>query len=192
MAPFSYYHECADADSLPELARKYLREFHHVFENGSMAHSMSQISYNISFSERLEDRKVYNTTTLMSIFRGQALAASFSSVYPERVPALQAAMEKSKLFIQQSDDALSPSSITLLFLPLFLNLIPPALISTISNKDKLLYIILTDIFSVVPFTIKGIELIMIGSAEHRSCVVRMSSSLNGTRSISTSAEMWAG
>lgn len=178
-------------DNLPDYARQYLSEFHHVLSDGKMDKPLLQIIPKRSSVEGQNDTKVYNTTTTLTTFRGQALAASLSTIYPEKVPALQSALDKSLLYVQQADDATTPSSLALLILPLILNVIPIALLTSVTAKVMILYTVITDIVTVIPLTIKGIELISIGSSTHRSIAVVLSGAGNGSMSISAGAEIWA-
>ena len=115
----------------------------------------------------------------------------FGKLTIDQNPSVKAALDKSDNFIQQANDALAPSNIAILVLPLFLNLVPIALLSTVTTSFMLFYTLLTDILTVVPLGVKGAELISIGSLTHRSVVVRISSSVMLPRSGAAAAELWS-
>ena len=133
-------------------------------------------------------------TTIIGFWNGSRYGgrpSTFGKVTLDQTPSVKAALEKLENSIQQANDALAPSSIAILVLPLFLNLIPIALLSSVTTFFMLFYTLLTDILTVVPMGIKGVELISIGSLTHKSLVVRISSSVVLPRSKSAAAELWS-
>ncbi|CAN8065485.1 unnamed protein product [Agarophyton chilense] len=104
--------------------------------------------------------------------------------------ALIRALDKVQLYWQQAHDATSLSSIFILFLPLFLNILPIAMFADVTRLSMLFYSLLSDILTTVPLAIKGVELIHIGSTTTVGVVIRMTSFHNGTRPTEAGAEVF--
>lgn len=132
-----------------------------------------------------------DATTVMLSWRGQANPSTFSRIEVADNPAIHESLDKSDLDVQQAIDATSPSNIAILMLPLLLNFVPIALLADVGTLTMLLYTIMSDVLTVIPLLIKGIELLIISSRKHRSVVVRISSFTNATRTDIAVAEMWA-
>lgn len=175
--------------ALPLFKRQYLQEYIYVDPQGENTHAVKEILPKY-VSDDVHGPRIRNTTTILYRLRGDAKPASFYSIYPEDNPALISAMDDIELFVQQATDAVTPSNIAILFLPVALNLIPISLISRVSDWKMLLYMLMSDILTVIPLAIKGIELIVIARQRHKSVAVRMLSSVNGTLGESAAAELW--
>lgn len=132
-----------------------------------------------------------NTTTTLTSVSGALAPYGFRPEYPDNNIAMVTALEKSKSSIQQVDDALAPSSLVLLLLPLALNLMPIALLADVESFAMLLYMLVSDVVTVIPLGIKGVELIVIGRQRHISAGIRFTGSELGIRSHSAGKEMWA-
>lgn len=128
----------------------------------------------------------------ISYFRGSSTTFGIKRFFPEENLAIIDALEKSNIFIQQAEDALTPSSIAILVLPLGLNLVPIALLAEVSTLTALLYTLMSDVLTVIPLGIKGLELMSIGRQRLRSVVMRISSTLdvNKKDTAAAAADLW--
>lgn len=80
--------------------------------------------------------------------------SAFHNVAEEDSPALLLALGKSDVAAGQAEDALTPSNIGILALPMALNIIPVAMITDVSFVGRFVYTIMTDILTCAPFIIK--------------------------------------
>ncbi len=78
-------------------------------------------------------------------------------------PAVVAAIAKGEHTRQQVEDATTPAGLAILIAPLFFTAIPVAFIAEIETVGILVYTIATDVLTVLPLLIKGIELISYGA-----------------------------
>lgn len=175
---------------LPLFRRQYLTEVMHVAENGSLADPLR-----VKVAKRPKNGSgrhwpVYNTTTYLLSGDGTVYLGTFNDVHPADVPALQSASNKADFWIQQAQDALAPSSLAILILPLFLNIVPIALIAHVKNSVLLLYTVMSDVVTVIPLGIKGIELIYIGRQRHIDSTIIVTSALNGIKTETATMQMW--
>ncbi|KAI0567295.1 Esterase PHB depolymerase family [Gracilaria domingensis] len=131
-----------------------------------------------------------NGTTMIVTHRGIAAPGVFKNIPLNENLAVIRALDRAELHSQQVNDALSPSSIAILVLPLGLNLIPIALLADVGTKATFIYAMLSDVLTVIPLSIKGIELISIGSNVFYGSVLRMSSSSNGEMPEMAAAEVY--
>ncbi|CAN8065483.1 unnamed protein product [Agarophyton chilense] len=131
-----------------------------------------------------------DATTMAVSHRGTANPAVFKDIPFRENLAVIRALDNAQVYSQQVSDALSPSSVLILVLPLWLNLIPIALLADVGNKATLMYAMLSDVLTVVPLSIKGVELISIGSAVFYGSVLRISSDTNGKQSDMAAAEIY--
>lgn len=132
-----------------------------------------------------------NGTTLLVSSRGEAVASYVGQTYPEENEAVIESMGKADIFIQQVTDALSPSGVAILILPLGVALVPIALLADVSTVFMLIYTLMTDVLIVIPLGIKGLELIGIGNNRFRTISVRMSGFMSGEDSETAGAELFA-
>ena len=171
---------------LPAREREGFQEFPTVI-NGRFTSPKKMC---VRLNNHTEERKE-GTTRVGYYDGGGEQPFMFGQMTIDQNPSVKAALDKSDNVIQQANDALAPSNIAILVLPLFLNLVPIALLSTVTTSFMLFYTLLTDILTVIPLGIKGAELISIGSLTHKSVVVRISSSIVLPRSKSAAAELWS-
>lgn len=175
---------------LADFGRQSLGEYLRVGQDGRF----HPLLMSLPIRPQSEDEKrvvANNSTTELASWGGNSLPSSFISIFPNENLAVLDALEGSDLKIQQAEDAMTPSSIAILVLPLGLNLVPISLIAQVSTCTMLVYLVMSDILTVIPLGIKGIELIFIGTARTRAVVVRLASALNGTDSDSSVGELWA-
>ena len=179
----------AIADQKPGGERRTIREFPTV-RNGRFASPKKMC---MQVNNNTDERKLGTTELRFSqlLQGGETSPSMFGAVLMEENPSIIESMEKLDKFVQQANDALAISNIAILVLPLLLNLVPIALLSSVTTSFMLFYTVLTDILTVIPLGIKGAELISIGSSAHRSVAVRLSSSVALPRSKSAGAVLWA-
>lgn len=175
---------------LPLFRRQYLTEVMHVAENGSLADPLR-----VKVDKRPENgsgrhKPIYNTTTYLFSGDGTVHLGTFNDVHPADVPALQSASNKADFWVQQAQDALAPSSLAILILPLFLNIVPIASIAQVKTSVLLLYTIMSDVVTVIPLGIKGIELIYIGRQRHIDSTIIVTSALDGIKTQTATMQMW--
>lgn len=132
-----------------------------------------------------------DTTTLLASFRGQADPSHFITISARNNPAVIDALGEGDFYVQQAQDALTPSGIAILILPLSLGLVPIALLANVGTLFMLFYTLMSDVLTVIPLGIKGVELINISNRKFQSTLLRISSSVNGTQSETSVAEFWA-
>lgn len=105
-----------------------------------------------------KDDLIENGTTLINRFSGTVALASVSNMVFDENPALVEALRLNALAVDQAEDAVTPSNIAILALPMVMSLIPVAFLADLNTCAMLWYIVFTDVFSALPFLIKGIEL----------------------------------
>lgn len=130
------------------------------------------------------------TTSMMVTFRDVAAPAVIKAIPLEENLAVLYALETAQFYSKQVIDATSPSSIAILILPLGLNFVPIALFADVSTKWMLMYAFLSDILTVIPLSIKGVELILIGTTKHFGTSVRMLSGVSGMKEEKVMCEMY--
>lgn len=132
-----------------------------------------------------------NTTTAYTLDPSHPTPSTFQTMNALDNPALQVALEKSDIYVQQVEDALTPSSVAILFLPLALTLVPIASLAPVTTWAMLLYTLISDVLTAVPLATKGIELMAIGAQRHKAIVIRLSGSTNVSSPGPAAAEVIA-
>lgn len=176
---------------LPLFERQSITEMLHVAENGSVI----PLHYSAQRRPEPEDKNkthvwIDDTTTMLFSGQGGTSLGRFQNPYPEEIPSLISAMEESDLWIQQAQDALTPSSLAILILPVFLNLIPIALLAQVKTYVMLIYTVMSDVVTVIPMGIKGWELINISDDRHIASTLRVTSFSNGTIPDVAAMQIW--
>lgn len=179
--------------NVESLKRQSISEYLRVYENGSLDEPL-----HLNVPERPDGNQPHvkneNTTTIITQWGGEAIPAHYRRIYPEQIPAVIESLEKSDSSVQQADDALVPSNLLILLLPLAFNLVPIAILAEVANEFMLFYTLLSDVITVVPLAIKGIELIQIGKRTEYGIATRLSGSLDraidGNRSDSAMVQVW--
>lgn len=104
-----------------------------------------------------------DATSLVSEWGGRPSPYQFGSQLPDTDNiAILAAMEKSKDLTKQAHDTRTVSNTAILVFPIFLTTLPLALFADVSDSITLWYVIFTDILTVLPLAIKGVELLQLG------------------------------
>lgn len=170
---------------LPRKTRRYLSE-HIRVENGRLE-TLASLRTKTSFSSK---DSFDNTTTFISNNPFEVTPSHYGLMHAQDNPALRSALGLSDTFIQQVEDAMTPSNVAILFLPLGLTLLPAAAITPVSTFGAAVYTIMSDVLAAVPLAIKGVELILIGSRCYRTVVVRLTGAINGSRSETSASELF--
>lgn len=105
---------------------------------------------------------VRNATTVCRTSRGRA-PWSIVEMSIDENHAMMEGLRLVELEVNQAEDALTPSNLAILALPIVLTFVPLAFIAEVNDCATLLYMTFTDLFSVLPLLIKGVELYMTGS-----------------------------
>ena len=132
-----------------------------------------------------------NATTVFVRSKGQGWPSFYYRVYPEANPAINEAMSQADLPVRQVADALTVSSLSILFLPLVINLVPISLITSVSTRVMLIYMLCSDVLTVVPLFIKGIELVVIGRQQFRAVALRVENDMNGEVGNGAAGQLWS-
>lgn len=85
-------------------------------------------------------------------------------------PALTEAERLNEIAVDQASDAITPSNIAILALPMVMSLIPVAFLADLNTCATLMYILVTDVFASLPFMIKGVELMASGTVRRGETV----------------------
>lgn len=117
-----------------------------------------------------EFRKAKRTsyTTAYAETKGSAHISRILNMQLTENLALNNAVQRNLQSINQAEDATTKANFAILILPLMMSFIPVALVADVSDIATLFYVLLTDVFSAVPFIIKGIELVITGSLSEDS------------------------
>ncbi|KAI0557439.1 hypothetical protein FGB62_302g010 [Gracilaria domingensis] len=99
------------------------------------------------------------SSTLLEKWGDKLALSGRTPMYMDDNPAINEALRQNAVAIDLAEDAIAPSNIAILALPLTMNLIPVAFLAELSTIAMLAYIIFTDVFSTLPFLVKGVELI---------------------------------
>lgn len=167
-------------------SRQYITEFIRS-EDGKLGDALRmKVAVRPVRNEAREKRN--DTTTILITGRRDVNPSFLGELPPYENPAIIASYARGEFYILQAADALTPSSIAILFLPLLLNLVPVSLIAHVKRSAMLGYILISDVLTCIPLLIKGAELISISTLRHRSVVTRLSASVNSSVSRSAVAE----
>lgn len=94
------------------------------------------------------------------------LSAFYRMDFDDNRP-LSRALLANALAVDQALDAVRPSNIAILALPMAMSFIPVAVIADVNDFAAFIFIIFTDFFSAIPFIIKGLELLDTGTKVQR-------------------------
>lgn len=108
-----------------------------------------------------KNRSDYATT--MEMWGGRVGLSGIYNMLVDASPAVVRAIEKGDRDVDQATDALTPSNTAILALPMIMNVVPISLITEVNALGIFIYVLVTDMLTVVPFIIKGFELIAMGN-----------------------------
>ncbi|PXF48857.1 hypothetical protein BWQ96_01413 [Gracilariopsis chorda] len=105
------------------------------------------------------DKQLMEGTTLLTEWGARAWISWHGEMQDDDNPAIRKATEQNTIEIDLAEDSIVPSNVALLALPMFMSLIPVAFVAELGALGTVLYVIFTDVVAVIPFLIKGIELL---------------------------------
>lgn len=176
---------------LPEGERLHLSEYLRVGDDNKFSPSLVFEALQERHEEKSQFQPKTNSTTYFTDYPSHPTPSVFQVMNAQDNAALQAAIDKSDIYVQQVEDALTPSSVAILFLPLALTLVPIASLAPVTTAAMLLYTLISDVLTAVPLAIKGVELMIIGNQRHRAVVIRLTGSVNGSLLVSAGADITA-
>lgn len=106
--------------------------------------------------------------------------------FDDPVGPLARAFRKNINLVDIASDSITISNIAILALPMLMNIIPVSFVADLNGLGMFVYVLVTDVFTTLPFLIKGVELIR--SSRPNSKVVMAHSA--GTDSLGT-FQVWA-
>lgn len=98
-------------------------------------------------------------TTILTTEDGKGRISMHIDMELEDNPAVIEALRLNEIAVDQAEDSITPSNIALLALPMVMSLVPVAFLADLNTWATISYIIFTDVFSALPFLIKGVELL---------------------------------
>lgn len=134
--------------NMPDLQRHFLNEF--VPRNGTASLQMVHTSRKTG--------KLELATTLTSAWSGHGLSIETLEFDQLDMPLFMAYKEN-LVEVDIAADAVTPSNVAILALPMVMSLIPVAFVADLNTLGMFAYILVTDVFSTTPFLIKGAELV---------------------------------
>lgn len=146
---------------LADWKRVYVNEYVGVDAKGDFRDPLPQFVRPAGAGGESQPRKDFATT--MEMWGGRVGLSGIYNMVVDSTPALVRALEKGDTDVNQATDALTPSNIAILALPMVLNIVPISFITDVGNFGILIYTLVTDMLTVVPFIIKGFELIAMGN-----------------------------
>ena len=134
-----------------------------------------------------------NTTTMIQTWSRTPNPSCNRLIPIEDNPAIIRALDDLDHSAQQVEDAVTSSNLAILLLPLGLNIVPVALFADVGRRMMLVYTLMSDVLTVIPLGIKGVELLIISSRRFRSVVTRITSGAIGNVRDTGAAggEVWA-
>ena len=158
--------------SLPEWHRHYFVEVLRLGNNNRIEPIRMTLRERPKFYDEevgFNTTWVQNASTHIATWGGIPASSLFESLqFLAENPAISAALDDVAATIDQVEDATTPSGMAILIIPLFLTTIPLALFTEMDTKALLLYTIVTDILTVLPLAIKGIELLNYSGMSHEA------------------------
>lgn len=109
------------------------------------------------------------STTTMNTWGGTPPTSLFTGLFGTgNNPAIAAAIEQDSATREQIEDATTVSGIAILVTPILLTMVPIALFADIDTSATLAYTLVTDILTVMPLAVKGIELLQYAAQKHEA------------------------
>lgn len=136
------------ARSVADGERHYLMEF--VPRSGNTSLIMVHPS--------TETGKLEYSSTLTEAWQGTGYGVE-SLEFDDTAMPLSMAYNENIISVDLASDAVTVSNIAILALPMAMSLIPVAFVADLNTLGMFAYILVTDVFSTIPFLIKGAELV---------------------------------
>jgi len=153
--------------SLPETARIYLNEKWSADEASGKIIAQPLPSY----KHGEIDTRINSSTTVLFTWGGSPKISTFIGIPIATNPAVQHVLQIAEKFEEGVFDSVAVSNLAILVFPAVLSLLPVALFGITENPALIIgYAIATDILTVLPLAIKGIEMISFTQREHTGCV----------------------
>eukprot|EP00178_Gracilaria_changii_P025453 TRINITY_DN78410_c0_g1_i1.p1 TRINITY_DN78410_c0_g1~~TRINITY_DN78410_c0_g1_i1.p1 ORF type:complete len:509 (-),score=47.18 TRINITY_DN78410_c0_g1_i1:330-1856(-) len=170
---------------LPDGQRVTISEVHRI-ANGTIVPALMTLPINPGIGE--EHSVTDRATTIQTTWGGSVNPFSrFEPSTAHENVGLKAALAKGDNFAQQIEDVILASNTAILAFPLVLNLVPVSLVTRCDKWKLLTYVLLSDVLTVLPMLIKGIELWSIGNARFTEVVTRIGDTF---AEETIAAEMW--
>lgn len=115
-----------------------------------------------------ETGELENSSTITTAWGGTGKSV-VTIEFEEMDMPLSMAYNENLLTIDIASDSITPSNIAILALPMAMSLVPVAFIADLNSIGMFAYILVTDVFSIIPFLIKGVELVR--SAQSKNTVM---------------------
>lgn len=152
----------------------YIREGRGTFSEAVGIDRATRMVRSVNFSTPVCKNQILTNFTsgtgMLNLFQGSSSSSHFGFTPLEENPGIQAALRKGNHEKEQVEDSDTISNDALIVLPAILALVPIGLFQDVSLYITIIYIIATDVISVMPLLIKGIELIIYGSKKHYATV----------------------
>lgn len=154
--------------SRPETKRHYLREKWTVVESSGKIIAKPLPSYKYGEIET----QINSSTTLVWTWGGSPKVSSFMGIPIATNPAVEHVLQIAEKFEEAVFDSVAVSNLAILIFPAVFSLLPVSIFGVTENPVLIVgYAIATDILTVLPLAIKGIEMILFTQREHAGCVV---------------------
>ena len=151
--------------SMPEKMRHYLAEQFRIF--GNRVRALPVPSHRVGSLEGA----VNDTTTVLATWGGHVKISFFMGIPNAIGPAMRYTKEMSNKNRDAIEDGVAVSNIAILVLPCLLATVPLAAVEGVSrSRTLLIYIIATDLISVLPLAIKGVEMLVQARRRYVGCV----------------------
>lgn len=147
-------------DYIEDWRRQFIIEFvPHPSSNSSSSEDMESLRL---IHPRPSDGRNERSSSIVLMWGGRAYMGTTPNDddFSDPISPVSQAFRENLVHIDQASDSITISNIAILALPMAMNLIPVAFIADITTLGSILYIVLTDVLSTVPFLIKGVELIV--------------------------------
>lgn len=129
--------------------------------------------------------------TYLQRVNGSETASELLPIFPQQNLAINVALQRGEHAVEIANDAATPSNTAILLLPLVLNLIPVALIADVNTFGMIVYTLLTDVLTVVPLMVKGVELFIVSKQQTYASIMRITGANHQPMTNeSKAAELW--
>lgn len=170
--------------NIPDFNRQMIIEFipSPAFSNQTNDQSLKMIHV------RPSDGRLEKSTNVILMWGGRAYAGTMQNDddFSDPISPISQAFRENLVHIDQASDSITISNIAILALPMVMNVVPVAFLADVTALGTLLYILLTDVLSTVPFFVKGIEL-MVWSQPRKEIVISFHAGDDSLRLV----EVWA-
>lgn len=131
---------------------------HVINEWVSQSYNKSLEMVHFRYSER---DKLEKSTAVVYIIGGIFASGTGATSLQHLNGALYQAKRQIDIQVDQANDALTASNIAILALPMVMNFVPISLLGGVSALGMMIYIVITDVVSCIPFLAQGVQLILV-------------------------------